>query len=375
MAPLRSLFASFFKIGTFTIGGGYAMIPLMEKELVDRRRWIERTDFLDLVALSQSMPGVFAVNMATSIGFRLRGISGVLAAVTGNIAMPVVFILLLAIGFHSFSDNEVVRHIFMGLRPAVVALIAAPVFTLARTAGLSWRNAWIPILSALLIVLFGVNPVWVILGAAILGAASSKIKLLVILSLLSTPVFAQKHEMGRWNSLQITKSVGQNSSMGMRGELRSRAEMSDLDLAFLRIMAGYRVTPWLNGEVAVDHLWRTTVDQNRLLLSATATLRHNAFNWSVRQRYVYGRNCDGSGHSHLMRTMVNLSYRIGESRFTPYTCAEGYYWSGWQMTNLFAGTKIRVSQHSTVELYYVCSIRPPKDLIIHSIGIGYACRL
>lgn len=176
MAPLTALFLSFFKIGAFTIGGGYAMLPLMERELVDRRQWVDRADFLDLVALSQSMPGVFAVNMATSVGYRLRGIRGVVAAIVGNIAMPVAIILLLALFFQTFRDNAAVNHIFMGLRPAVVALIAAPVFTLARTAGLTWRNAWIPVLSALLIVLFGVSPVWVILAAVLLGAAVGKMK-------------------------------------------------------------------------------------------------------------------------------------------------------------------------------------------------------
>ena len=176
MTSLSSLFVSFLKIGTFTIGGGYAMIPLMEKELVERRHWIERVDFLDLVALSQSMPGVFAVNMATSVGYRLRGMRGVTAAVLGNIAMPVAIILILAFFLQSYSDNTTIRHIFMGLRPAVVALIAAPVFTLARTAGLTWRNAWIPLLSALLIALFGVSPVWVILVAALLGVVVAKLK-------------------------------------------------------------------------------------------------------------------------------------------------------------------------------------------------------
>ena len=176
MAPLTALFLSFFKIGAFTIGGGYAMLPLMERELVDRRHWVDHADFLDLVALSQSMPGVFAVNMATSVGYRLRGIRGVVAAIVGNIAMPVAIILLLALFFQTFRDNAAVNHIFMGLRPAVVALIAAPVFTLARTAGLTWRNAWIPVLSALLIVLFGVSPVWVILAAVLLGAAVGKMK-------------------------------------------------------------------------------------------------------------------------------------------------------------------------------------------------------
>lgn len=374
MASLASLFTTFLKIGTFTIGGGYAMIPLMEKELVDRHHWIERTDFLDLVSLSQSMPGVFAVNMATSIGYRLRDTVGVAAAVTGNIAMPIVIILLLAFGFHTFNDNEVVRHIFMGLRPAVVALIAAPVFTLARSAGLTWHNAWIPVLSALLIVLFGVNPIWVILAAVLLGVASSKIKLLLLLSLMTVPSMAQNHELGGWSSLQINKSIGTKGSLGIRGEMRGRAELHDLDLAFLRAMAGYRITPWLNGEVAVDHLWRTTVDQNRLLFSATATVRRSGFTLSVRQRYVYGHNCSGGGHTHLMRTMANLSHPIGESRYTPYISAEGYYWSHWQMTNLFAGTKIKMSGHSTVELYYVCSIRPPKELVVHSLGIGYSLK-
>lgn len=173
---LVSLFVSFFKIGTFTLGGGYAMLPLMEKELVDRHHWINRSDFLDIVAVSQSMPGVFAVNMATALGFRLRGIRGVIAAVLGNITAPIAIILLLAIGFQKFSDNTIVRHILMGLRPAVVALIAAPVFTLARTAGLSWRNAWIPILSALLITLFNVSPIWIILSAILLGILASRLQ-------------------------------------------------------------------------------------------------------------------------------------------------------------------------------------------------------
>lgn len=161
----RQLFVSFWKIGAFTIGGGYAMIPLMERELVDRRGWVGREEFLDLMSLSQAMPGVFAVNMATSIGYRLGGIRGVLAAVLGNILMPIGLILLLAMFFHQFRDNVVVERIFMGLRPAVVALIAAPVFRMAKTAKVTLRNCWIPVVAALLIWLLGVSPVWVILAA------------------------------------------------------------------------------------------------------------------------------------------------------------------------------------------------------------------
>ena len=145
------------------------MIPLMEQELVDRRQWMSREEFLDQLALSQSMPGVLAVNMATGLGYRLRGVKGALSAIAGNIVMPIVFILILAVLFRYFRDNEVVEHFFMGVRPAVVALIAAPVFRLAQSAKVSWRTCWIPILSALLIWLFDVSPILIIMAAALLG--------------------------------------------------------------------------------------------------------------------------------------------------------------------------------------------------------------
>lgn len=169
MVKYCELFWTFFKIGTFTIGGGYAMIPQMEHELVDRHAWLSREEFLNLLAISQSMPGVFAVNMAVAVGSRLRGFRGAFLSVAGNILVPVALILLLAICFRQFRQNQVVASIFMGLRPAVVALIAAPVFRLASTARVSWSNCWIPILSALLIWAFGVSPIFVILGAALMG--------------------------------------------------------------------------------------------------------------------------------------------------------------------------------------------------------------
>ena len=169
MVKYCELFYSFLKIGTFTIGGGYAMIPLMEQELVDRRQWMSRDEFLDQLALSQSMPGVLAVNMATGLGYRLRGFRGAVSAIVGNIAMPIVFILILAILFRHFRDNVFVERFFMGVRPAVVALIAAPVFHLAKSAKVGWSTCWIPLVSALLIWLLGVNPIIVILVAAVGG--------------------------------------------------------------------------------------------------------------------------------------------------------------------------------------------------------------
>lgn len=169
MIKYCELFWSFFKIGAFTIGGGYAMIPLMEQEIVVRHGWMGREEFLDQLALSQSMPGVLAVNMAAGVGYRLRGFRGSVAAIVGNIMMPIVFILILAMAYRQLRGNAVVECFFMGMRPAAVALIAAPVFQLAKSASITLRNVWIPILSALLIWILGINPVFVILGTIILG--------------------------------------------------------------------------------------------------------------------------------------------------------------------------------------------------------------
>ena len=169
MTELFSLFWSFFKIGTFTIGGGYAMIPLMEKEIVDRRHWLDRDDFMNIMAVSQSLPGVCAVNMATNIGYRMRGIRGAIFAIIGNIAMPIAIILGFATCFRYLQDNSVFQAVFKGIRPAVVALIAAPVFRMAKTAKVSWRNFWIPLVAATLIYLLGIPPTWIVLSALVFG--------------------------------------------------------------------------------------------------------------------------------------------------------------------------------------------------------------
>jgi chromate transporter len=176
MTKLHELFWTFFKIGAFTIGGGYAMIPLMEQEIVDKRKWLNKEEFMDTMSLAQSMPGVFAVNMATNIGFRTRGFVGAFTAIMGNVLMPILLILVLAIFFRQFSDNPIVESIFKGIRPAVVALIAAPVFNMAKTAKISWSNFWIPVAATLLIWLLGVSPVIIILVAGLGGFIYGKIK-------------------------------------------------------------------------------------------------------------------------------------------------------------------------------------------------------
>lgn len=166
---LSKLFTTFFKIGLFTIGGGYAMIPLIERDVVERNKWLEREEFTDLLAVAQSVPGVFAVNMSVYIGYKLRGIAGSIVAAIGNILPSVLIILSIALFFSAFRENEIVSNIFKGMRPAVVALIAVPVFSVAKSAKLSLKNVWIPVIAALLIVVLGVSPVYVIIIAATAG--------------------------------------------------------------------------------------------------------------------------------------------------------------------------------------------------------------
>ena len=162
---LSGLFTTFFKIGLFTLGGGYAMIPLIEEEVVNRHKWVTREEMLDLIAIAQSCPGVFAINIATFIGYRLRKTQGAISAATGTALPSFLIILVIAIFFKQFEDNPVVAAMFRGIRPAVVALIAVPTFNLAKQAQLNRFTIWIPVVSALLIWLMGVSPIWIIIAA------------------------------------------------------------------------------------------------------------------------------------------------------------------------------------------------------------------
>ena len=161
-------FSIFFKIGAFTIGGGYAMVPLIENEIVTKRNWIAKDDFIDLLAISQSSPGILAVNISIFIGYRLRGIRGSIVTALGTILPSFLIILAIAL-FHNFKENTVVERIFKGIRPAVVALIAAPTFSMGKSARINRYNLWIPVVSALLIWLLGFSPIWIIIAAGVGG--------------------------------------------------------------------------------------------------------------------------------------------------------------------------------------------------------------
>ena len=169
------LFTTFFKIGIFTLGGGYAMIPIIEADVVDKHKWVERQEFLDLIAIAQSCPGVFAINISIFIGYKLKKLRGAIAAALGTALPSFIIILLIAMFFHRFQDNPVVASIFRGIRPAVVALIAVPTVNLARSAKISWATCWIPIAGALAIWLLGVSPILIILLAGLGGYVYGKL--------------------------------------------------------------------------------------------------------------------------------------------------------------------------------------------------------
>lgn len=165
-----SLFNTFLKIGAFTFGGGWAMISIIEREIVDRRHWIEKEEFLDLLAIAQSLPGILAVNIATAVGDKIKGNRGSMVAALGTILPSFIIILAIAIFLTPdlIKNNTTLSAIFMGIRPAVVALIIAPVITSAKAARLKWKTVWIPFIVALMIYLdMGItsNPIlYIILG-------------------------------------------------------------------------------------------------------------------------------------------------------------------------------------------------------------------
>lgn len=169
MGIYSHFFLTFFRIGLFTLGGGYAMIPLIEEEIVNRRKWISREEFLDLLAVAQAIPGVFAVNMSINIGYKLRRTRGAVTCALGCVLPSFLIILAIALFFHSFSDNNTVQSVFKGIRPAVVALIAAPCIKMARSAGITLSNVWLPVGAAMMIWLLGVSPVYIIMAVGLGG--------------------------------------------------------------------------------------------------------------------------------------------------------------------------------------------------------------
>jgi chromate transporter len=176
MKLLIEMFVSFFKIGAFTIGGGYAMLPLIQREVVNRKKWIKEEDFLDMVVVAQSAPGPLAVNISVFTGYKLMGIPGIIFTVLGATLPSFIIIILVASVFIGIESNPIVERIFKGIRPAVVALIAVPVINLSKAAKVNRKNFLLPAAVAVLVAFLKVSPVYVILSLMVIGVAAVVIR-------------------------------------------------------------------------------------------------------------------------------------------------------------------------------------------------------
>jgi chromate transporter len=170
VATLWQIFATFAKIGAFTIGGGYAMIPLIKDELV-KRGWLSEEELPDIIALAQSAPGVLAVNMSIFAGHRLRGVKGSIAATLGSVLPAFLTILLIAMLFKGYQDNPVVIRIFKGIRPVVVSLIAVPMINMARKSNKTWWAWVITTVTLVLVAFLKVSPIYILLVIIVLATA------------------------------------------------------------------------------------------------------------------------------------------------------------------------------------------------------------
>ena len=164
---LLKLFTTFFKIGLFTFGGGYAMIPLIEREVIEKKRWIEKNDFLDMLVLAQSTPGPIAVNTAVFVGYKVAGVLGAIAATLGTVLPSFMVILSLALFFAEVRENLYVDAAFRAMRPAVVALIVAPLIGLVK--GMKWYLIAVSAAVAMVVWYFGFSPAYLIGISLVIG--------------------------------------------------------------------------------------------------------------------------------------------------------------------------------------------------------------
>lgn len=170
-ASYWDIFMTFVKVGAFTIGGGWAMVPIIEREMVDVKGWIKKEDFIDLLAVAQTAPGLIAANISIVIGYRLRGFKGSVVSVLGTILPSFLMILFIVMFLSGFRGNEYVDKALKAIRPAVVALILVPVITTARAAHISKKSIWFPVLVAIAIAFLNISPIYIIIISAVGGIA------------------------------------------------------------------------------------------------------------------------------------------------------------------------------------------------------------
>lgn len=166
---LLDLFLIFLKLGTFTFGGGFAMIPLIEKEIVHKKNWADAQEIIDVFAVAQSIPGAIAINSATFIGYKIAGRKGAVVATIGVILPSVFIITLIASVFSRFQDNEIVQAAFMGIRSCVVALILSATISMAKKVVIDKLTLILVILTIVSILALNVHPILAIIFGAMVG--------------------------------------------------------------------------------------------------------------------------------------------------------------------------------------------------------------
>ncbi len=168
MSALLQLFSSFFTIGLFAFGGGYAVLSFLQQE-VERRGWMTTERFVDLIAIAQSTPGPIAINMATFVGYQAGGVPGALIA-TLAVSLPgMIMMTSFALFFFHFYERPKTRALFKGLRPAVVGLVAAAAWQIGKVSIINWVTAAITLAGIILIAKWKVHPVVLVVGSAIAG--------------------------------------------------------------------------------------------------------------------------------------------------------------------------------------------------------------
>lgn len=169
MISLWQIFGVFAKIGAFTIGGGIPMIAAIKSELVERK-WLSDEDFVDIIVLAQTAPGLFAVNISILTGHKLRGTKGSVVATIASCLPPFLIILLVAMFFTSFKDNEYVVKAFKGIRPVVVALIGVPMITMVKATKMRWWSWMVMIASIVLVCVLKVSPIYILICVIVMAA-------------------------------------------------------------------------------------------------------------------------------------------------------------------------------------------------------------
>lgn len=169
MKRLLKMFFVFLKIGAFTFGGGYAMIPLIEEEVVNKNKWVDKEEFMDMLVVSQSLPGPLALNCSGFIGQKLGGILGQLMAVLGVTIPSFIIILVIATVFMQFRDNYYVNLAFKGISAAVPMLVLVGVVSMANNVEKSIENILIGTVALFFLVVVNVNPIYVTIAGAVYG--------------------------------------------------------------------------------------------------------------------------------------------------------------------------------------------------------------